>query len=113
MIESSSRLGLKLFISIFLTVNFGAIAWAADASPYTLADPALKVVVLDSSADESFLSVRAHTPGRLFVGGREALFVYEPTLAGEPKHAGLYQPRRELFRFPKDSWINDIAIRGD
>jgi putative heme-binding domain-containing protein len=44
--------------------------------------------------------------GRLFVGCREALFVYEP----DPN--GLYQPRKLLYRFPANSWIYAIAIRG-
>jgi putative heme-binding domain-containing protein len=77
------------------------------SADYTLADPALKVVRLDSSPDESFFSVRADSAGRLFVGGREALFVYEPN-----DHGG-YHPRQLLYRFPAHTWVNDIAIRGD
>jgi putative heme-binding domain-containing protein len=77
------------------------------AADYTLADPALKVVRLDSSADESFFSVRADSAGRLFVGGREALFVYEPD------DQGGYRPRQLLYRFPPHTWVNDVAIRGD
>ncbi|HEY2840669.1 MAG TPA: ThuA domain-containing protein [Pirellulales bacterium] len=70
-------------------------------------DPALEVTLLDRSEHESFLGVKADTAGRLFVGGREALFVYEPDAKGG------YSPRRELFRFPADSWLFDIEIRGD
>ncbi|HEV2688360.1 MAG TPA: hypothetical protein VGV35_07390, partial [Bryobacteraceae bacterium] len=36
-----------------------------------------------------------------------ALFVYEPA------KGGLYQTRQLLFRFPRDAWVYDIAIRGD
>ena len=43
---------------------------------YRPADPRLKAVLIDRSPDESFVSIKADTPGRLFVGGREALFVY-------------------------------------
>ncbi|MEX0938933.1 MAG: ThuA domain-containing protein [Pirellulales bacterium] len=74
---------------------------------YQPADPELKVVVLDRSRSESFLSVRADTAGRVFIGGREALFVYEPD------EKGGYAARRELARFPADTWITDIEIRGD
>ncbi|MED5399045.1 MAG: hypothetical protein VX669_01575, partial [Planctomycetota bacterium] len=55
----------------------------ATAAPveYRLTDPALEVVPIDSSPRESFLSMRADAAGRLFVGGREAIFVYEPDAA--------------------------------
>jgi putative heme-binding domain-containing protein len=75
-------------------------------SDYRLVDSELKFVGIDSDATESFLALQLDSAGRLFAGGREALFVYEP--AG----AGLYQPRQLLYRFPKDSWIYGIAIRG-
>jgi putative heme-binding domain-containing protein len=75
-------------------------------SDYRLADPELKVVGIDSDPTESFLALQLDSAGRLFAGGREGLFVYEP--ASE----GLYQPRQLLYRFPRNSWIYGIAIRG-
>ena len=74
---------------------------------YRPADERLKAVLIDHSPDESFASIKADSTGRLFVGGREALFVYEPDGKGG------YQPRRELYRFPPDSWLAGIEIRGD
>ena len=88
---------------LFLIVLLPNIARAQD---YTPADPELKVVLLDTDPKESFLAVRADGMGRLFVGGREALFVLEPD------DKGGYQPRRELYRFPDHSWVYDIEIRG-
>ena len=70
-------------------------------------DPALQLVTIDESPDESFLSIRADTLGRLFVGGREALFVYEPDRGRS------VWPAAALYRFPPDTWITDVAIRGD
>ena len=64
-------------------------------------------MLIDRSPDESFASIKADSEGRLFVGGREALFVYEPDGKGG------YQPRRELYRFPPDSWLAGIELRGD
>jgi putative heme-binding domain-containing protein len=95
----------SLSFSFALVLCSSQVALAAELD-YSTADPALKLVVLDSSPDESFLAVRADMAGRLFVGGREALFVYEPDERG-------YRPRRELYRFPDHTWIYDIAIRGD
>ncbi len=84
----------------------------ATAAPveYRLTDPALEVVPIDSSPRESFLSMRADAAGRLFVGGREAIFVYEPDAAS--KSSGLGK-RREVFRFPANSWVYDLEIRGN
>jgi hypothetical protein len=62
----------------------------------------LKAERLDALADETPLSVHADAMGRLFVGCREALFVYEPK-----------QPRKLLYRFPPHSRINDIETRGN
>jgi putative heme-binding domain-containing protein len=73
---------------------------------YRLTDPDLKLAPIDSDPRESFLGLAVDGTGRLFAGAREALFVYEP----DPH--GLYQPRRELYRFPKDAWVYDVAIRG-
>ncbi len=73
----------------------------------SVADPELKLVTIDASPEESFLSMRTDTLGRLFVGGREALFVYEPDAQRG------YGPRQLLYRFPPDTWLTDIEIRGD
>jgi putative heme-binding domain-containing protein len=94
------------------------VAKAASASPtspavvpqapeFHLDEPGLKAVVIDSDERESFLGLQLDSAGRLFAGCREALFVYEPAAGG------LYAPRQLLFRFPKDAWVYDIAIRGD
>ena len=83
-----------------------ASATAADTLDYAAVDPELRLERLDSSPNESFLSMRADSAGRLFVGGREALFVYEPAADGR------FAPRKELLRFPPDSWVYDIEVRG-
>src|SRR5437016_13700784 len=69
-------------------------------SDYRLADSELKFVGIDSDATESFLALQLDSAGRLFAGGREALFVYEPY------RDGLYKPRQLMYRFPKYSCIN-------
>ena len=92
-----------LVVSLWLTCR----ALSAEEPSFAPVDPGVKAVVLDRSDTESFLAVQADTTGRLFVGGREALFVYELNPDGS------YAPRRELYRFPKDTWIYDLAVRGD
>ncbi len=67
----------------------------------------LKVEVLDSDAKEFFVSHTMDLEGRLFVGTREALFVYER------KADGGFAPRQELFRFPGHSWLYDLEVVGD
>lgn len=73
----------------------------------TLNDPTLKVELLDSHPDEFFLSHDMDLAGRLFVGSREAVFVY-----GRRADGG-FQERRELYRFPKDTWVYDLEAFGD
>lgn len=96
----------------FLLLIASIAAFAQSEAPKPLPDTrylekGLKAIVVDSDDRESFLGLQLDSAGRLFAGCREALFVYEPA----PR--GLYQPRQLLFRFPKDAWIYDIAIRGD
>jgi putative heme-binding domain-containing protein len=95
-------------INVFLVLVLlnASIAGGQEAT-YRLPDPQLKLVHIDSDDHESFLGVRADSMGRLFVGGREGLFVYEPDGRGG------FGPRQPLVRFPKDAWVYDIAIRGN
>jgi len=70
-------------------------------------DSKLKAVLIDRSPDDAYMAVKADGAGRLFVGGREAVFVFEPDGRGG------FQPRRELLRFPPDSIIIGLEYRGD
>ena len=85
----------------------GGAALAADELDYSVTDPELTVARVDTSPTESFLSMRADAKGRLFVGGREGLFVYEPDGRGG------FGPRRELYRFPEHTWVYDVEVRGN
>lgn len=80
---------------------------SAEELDYHVTDPELKVVRLDSSPDDSFLSVRTDSTGRIFVGGRKTLFAYDLDEAGK------YLPRKLLFEFPDHTWVNDIEVLGD
>jgi putative heme-binding domain-containing protein len=102
--------GYRLLRTRFVTAAWVLLCWTSAypdvVTNYTLVDSELKAVTIDTDPKESFLSLQLDSAGRLFAGGREALFVYEtdPT--------GLYQSRQLLYRFPANSWISDIAIRG-
>lgn len=94
-------------VSLLGWMATGSLVRAAEAASWSLDDGRLRAVKLDHSPTESFLAVCADSTGNLFVGGREALFVYDAGASGE------WTPRRELLRLPPDSWIYDIQIRGD
>ncbi len=99
----------RLMAAVFCLIAWGIspVSAAEAPPPYETADPALRVVTLDSADTESFLAVKLDTTGRMFVGGREALFVYEPLADGK------YGPRTELMHFPDHTWVYDIEIRGN
>ena len=94
------------FVFIGILVAFVAPSLAEDLD-YHVTDPDLKVVRLDTSPDDSFLSVRTDTTGRIFVGGRKTLFAYDLD------ESGRYKPRQLLYEFPDHTWVNDIEVRGD
>ena len=74
---------------------------------YRLVDPDLKIVHIDRMPKESLLAICVDSMGRLFVGGREAVFVYEP------QKGGGYREPQLLYRFPPDSWVTGLEIRGN
>ncbi|MDB5323961.1 MAG: hypothetical protein JWN40_5592, partial [Phycisphaerales bacterium] len=103
---------MKVPLVAFLVLVAPIAALAQAEAPKALLDTrylekGLKAIIVNSDDQESFLGLQLDSAGRLFAGCREALFVYEPAAGG------LYQPRQLLFRFPKDAWVYDIAIRGD
>ena len=84
-----------------------ALTASAEVPGIHLADKSLGVEFLDSDEKEFFISQTMDLSGRLFVGCREALYVYEPT------EEGGFGPRQELFRFPMHSWLYDLEVYGN
>ncbi|HEY5315971.1 MAG TPA: TIM barrel protein, partial [Pirellulales bacterium] len=70
-------------------------------------DSRLRMQLIDRSPDQAYMALRADGAGRLFVGGREAVFVFEPD-----GHGG-FRPRETLLHFGEDSIIIGLELRGD
>ena len=104
---SRGMIGVLTLSNCLLAVFAGPSVRGDDLASYEVPDSALELAMVDQSEKESFLSVRVDTGGRLFVGSREAVFVYDPDGKGG------YKPPVELYRFPSHSWIYDIAVRGN
>ena len=103
LVRIASRLALAVMV-----LSLPAFARAdEDDGGYRLHDPALRVRLLATIPGESLAQVVADPAGRLFLGGREGVFVVEP----EEVKAGL-RPR-ELYREPGDHWFMGIAPRGE
>ena len=63
---------------LLLSLSFLLLVCAssrADEPAYRLVDPQLKLGQIASDPKESFLGIHLDPQGRLFVGGREALFI--------------------------------------
>ncbi|MGE5195561.1 MAG: LamG-like jellyroll fold domain-containing protein [Deltaproteobacteria bacterium] len=86
-------------------------ASAAPAPPaglqHVAADGRLTATLIDRSENDVFMAVKSDPEGRVFVGGREAAFVFEPLKGGG------YAPKRELCKFPQDSIIIGLEWRGN
>ena len=98
---------IRIWLVLVGLLGFGGgVSVMAEELDYRVTDPDLKVVRIDSSPDDSFLSVRLDSEGRIFVGGRKTLSVYD-------LEEGQYRPRQLLFEFPDHTWVNDIEVLGD
>ena len=86
---------MRSILAILAVFMFAAplCAQAGDGAP--------KAVRIDDGGKEAYRSLHADTMGRLFVGGREAIFVYDPNGRGG------FLSKRLVYRFPQASWIND------
>ncbi|MFT6620553.1 MAG: hypothetical protein ACJASX_003466, partial [Limisphaerales bacterium] len=63
----------------FLSLCLLAFTASAEVPGIHLADKTLKVELLDTHPEEFFLSHDMDLKGRLYLGSREAVFVYERT----------------------------------
>jgi putative heme-binding domain-containing protein len=100
------RTGIAWAYRLLLSLLTGWCHLVAAQDAYRLDDARLKAVPIISDQRESLLGIAIDGSGRMFIGGREALFVHEPDASGG------YGPAQELYRFPKDTWVFDICIRG-
>lgn len=101
------KAGSHLPLLIFLPLAVLSLGPVEAVPGIRLSDSDLKAELIDSDETEFFLSHAMDFSGRLYVGCREALLVYEPTLEGG------FGSRRELYRFPKDTWLYDLERYGD
>ncbi len=106
-------MNMKFLIPFLGLAMFGANLGAqnsetqAEVAGITLQDPNLKVELLDTHPDEFFLSHDMDLAGNLFLGAREGVFVYERTQDGG------FQERKEIYRFPEDTWVYDLEAFGN
>jgi putative heme-binding domain-containing protein len=70
-------------------------------------DPNIEAKLIDRSEDDVLMAIKTDPQGRVFVGGREGVFVFEPGPGGD------FLAKRELYRFPKDAIIIGLEWRGD
>lgn len=62
--------------------------------------------LVDRSRDDAYLGVKVDSAGRVFVGAREAVYLFEPVDGG-------FLTRQQVCRLPADSIVMDVEFRGD
>lgn len=92
---------------------------AADQSPAPLAevnfetvdaryiDARYKVKLIDRSRGDAYLGVKVDSEGRVFVGAREAVYLFEPDDRGGSRL------RQEVCRLPADAIVMGLEFRGN
>ncbi|HVA47628.1 MAG TPA: TIM barrel protein [Pirellulales bacterium] len=70
------------------------------------ADAFSRSQVVDRSRDDAYLGVKVDSAGRVFVGAREAVYLFEPAPGG-------FLLRQQVCRLPPDSIVMDVEFRGD
>jgi putative heme-binding domain-containing protein len=95
-----------LTVPLLSLLAAGAIQ-ASGVEGITLSDPTLKAELIDTHPADFFLSHDMDLQGRLYLGCREAVYSYERTTDGG------FQKRKELFRYPKNTWVYDLEAFGN
>ncbi|HET6880265.1 MAG TPA: TIM barrel protein [Pirellulales bacterium] len=62
--------------------------------------------LVDRSRDDAYLGVKVDSAGRVFVGAREAVYLFEPSRGG-------FLTRQLACRLPPDAIVMDVEFRGD
>jgi putative heme-binding domain-containing protein len=70
-------------------------------------DSGNKVTLIDRSRGDAYMAVKADSEGRVFVGAREAVYLFELYRHGE------FKLRQEVCRLPADSIAMGLEFRGD
>lgn len=109
-VSSLSALSLLVVMTASLTA---APPSSMGAKACRTTDPRLKTIVIDQVTDEAYLSVKMDTEGRIFVGGRDSLFVFEPTSESKNLTVPEWGPRQRLVRFPDSALITGIETYGN
>jgi putative heme-binding domain-containing protein len=92
------------FICIFVLASYGA---ALGQDSYRCIDDGLHLDVIHSDPEAFYISMDMDPRGNLYVGGRDAVYLFEAN--GE----GGFKPRKTIATLPEDTWAYSLQVAGD
>lgn len=93
-----------LFICIVVLASYG-VAYAQDS--YRCVDDGLRLDLIHSDPEAFYISMDMDPRGNLYVGGRDAVYLFEAD--GE----GGFKTRRTITTLPQHTWAYSLQVAGD
>ena len=91
----------------FLTVALASCSAAFGQDSYRCVDDGLSLDLVHSDPEAFYISMDMDPRGNLYVGGRDAVYLFEADGTGG------FKERKTITTLPKDTWAYTLQVSGD
>ena len=91
----------------FLTVALASCSAAFGQDSYRCVDDGLSLDLVHSDPEAFYISMDMDPRGNLYVGGRDAVYLFEADGTGG------FKERKTITTLPKDTWAYSLQVSGD